>query len=349
MARAICAGVMLAAILLRICSCSNPESPQAGKDPRTYSWRIDTIYVPGREYTEMYSVWGFSPTDVYVGGSTPNYPGKLWHFGGTKWDAVPLWTDEGGPLTTRFGDIHDLHGTPDGNFYAVGSTGSGNAFMIRFNGSNWLDVTPSTRFLTRLHVQDPSTVWVGGVNGIALLFNGNSYNFTQMLLPLPIPPDANPFWICRSLTAHGTKPPIMLISAPLQAKNYYLEYVGGSWSVFDSAANEDQERVWYSPDGTLYAAGDRVRRRTANAWEDLPLELRAFGICGTSANNLFMVGTWGGKGRVFHFNGVNWYLYTQIELPNVVFYDCWANGTTIFAVGVVYSGYPRKSIVVQGS
>jgi hypothetical protein len=296
----------------------------------------------------MYHVWGFSERDVYIGGDTPSYPGKLWHFNGTKWEPVKLHADEGGPLT-HVGDISDLHGTPDGTLYATGYTGSLDAFMIRFNGSSWRDVSPaSTRPLQSVFISDASNVWVGGINGTLLHFDARFLRFTPYALPLDIPPDADPFYRCSSIAGDGSNPPVLLLAAPMQYERYYLfEFVGGTWNLFDSVYYEYRRRVWYSPEGTLYCVGDGVHRRSGNSWETFLPEFRAYSITGTSDKNLFVVGRRGVDARIYHFNGLSWYLYKEVELPNAVYYDCWTDGTSIFAVGVL-DGYPTKSVVVQG-
>ncbi|HED36957.1 MAG TPA: hypothetical protein ENI76_01720, partial [Ignavibacteria bacterium] len=73
-------------------SCSNgssPIQPQPPKDPRTYTWTADTLYLVGNAQTLMRRIWGSSPKDVYaVGWADRN--GPMWHYDGNKWTFVKL-------------------------------------------------------------------------------------------------------------------------------------------------------------------------------------------------------------------------------------------------------------------
>ncbi len=341
--------VPLALCALGAFGCKDDIVGTGPRDPRQYTWRIDTLSLMegGTGNTELTTVWGFSPTDVYVGGSTSGHHGKLWHFNGSTWEPVKLLVEEGGTLN-NIGDIEDLHGLPDGTLFAAGETASLDAFMLMFYHSYWLDVSPdSSRLLQSVFANDPSDVWVGGIQGDLFHFNG-SYRFTRSRLPLDIPPDANPLYNCYSITGVVGRPSVLLLYAPTQVERYYLfEFADTSWTQLDSVLNEYRRRVWYSPEGTLYCIGDGVHRRSGTSWEMTLADFRAFGICGTSDRDLFVVGRRGFDARVYHYNGADWYLYSQIETPNATYYDCWSDGTTVFAVGVL-NEYPRRSVVIQG-
>lgn len=55
------------------------------KDPRTYTWIIDTLAYPGSFQTSMQDIWGSSPNDVYVVGHNDRGFGKMFHFDGKQW------------------------------------------------------------------------------------------------------------------------------------------------------------------------------------------------------------------------------------------------------------------------
>lgn len=326
--------------------CKVTSFPGTPTEPRDYQWRIDTISVSDGGSTAMRAIWGFSSGDVYIGGNRVRITGKLWHYDGARWTPVRLSTTEGGPIAGGIGDISELHGTRDGTLYAVGPNVDLSAFMIRFRDGRWVDVSPdSTRLLVSVFAADADSVWVGGINGTLFRFDNRTFTFTPQQLPLDIPPEANPFWLCTSIAACEGKPPVLIVYRVQTSQYYLLECSGGSWVTFDSL-NRGRERLWYSPEGTLWAVGDGVHRRNGATWVSMYPELYVYGITGTSDRNLFVAGRFGTTGRVFHYDGIDWHLYTQVELPNAVFYDCWTNGTHLFVVGVL-DGYPAKSVVVQ--
>ena len=338
--------LLVAAVALGVNGCSGDSHPSAPTKPREYTWRVDTIYVPNSSSTEMYALWGFSTSDVYIGGDLRGYAGKIWHFDGARWTPLRLSTEEGGTIPSM-GNIRQLHGTNDGTLYGVGERGDFTAFMIRYRNGRWTDISPdSTRLLNSVFASDQSNVWVGGINGTVLHFDDNAWRFTPQALPLAIPPDADPFWVNRSLAGGVGNNPALLISVSLQSKYYFLELAGGAWRVFDSTDNT-RRQLWYSPEGTLWAVGYGVHRWKGDSWESMYPELSVFGISGTSDKNIFVVGRYGTTARVFHFDGNDWFRFEQAELPNATFYKCWTNGIGLFVVGVL-DGSPGKSIVLQG-
>jgi hypothetical protein len=85
--------------------------------------------------------------------------------------------------------------------------------------------------------------------------------------------------------------------------------------------------------------------RKNGAWVqlyDAKINLRS--ICGSSDENIFVVGDFG---TVPHFNGSNWWQLPVYNDPNLLFYDVWTDGSEVFIVGVT-SGYPEKSVVIHG-
>ena len=82
--------IILLAIILSGCR-KSPVEPVIPKDPRTYTWTIDTLSYPGSAQTIMQSIWGSSPSDVYVVGHNDGGYGKMYHFDGKMWTPVVLY------------------------------------------------------------------------------------------------------------------------------------------------------------------------------------------------------------------------------------------------------------------
>ncbi len=65
------------------CKKDSPEEPpkEIPKDPRTYTWTVDTIAYPGSFQTTMRAIWGSAPNDVYVVGHNERGGlGKMFHY-----------------------------------------------------------------------------------------------------------------------------------------------------------------------------------------------------------------------------------------------------------------------------
>ena len=100
-------------LTLQYCSSSTEPPIKPVKDPRTYTWTIDTLKISFQ--TDLGRIWGNSPNDVYIGGHNAGTPGSFWHYDGSNWSAVNL------PEYSY--DINGIYGFSAGDVWAVGSLG----------------------------------------------------------------------------------------------------------------------------------------------------------------------------------------------------------------------------------
>jgi hypothetical protein len=81
------------------------------------------------------------------------------------------------------------------------------------------------------------------------------------------------------------------------------------------------------------------------------IQVNTFGIAGTDDNNLFIVGAGFRDGLyygvVHHYNGSDWFQFSNLALIDVILYDVWTDGREVFAVGNT-TRFPQVSIVVHG-
>jgi hypothetical protein len=136
---------------------------------------------------------------------------------------------------------------------------------------------------------------------------------------------------------------------------YYLFHrQNGYWTTVDSAHSEPglQEdkwgiaALWTSPSGRVYSCGNGAYRLNGSAWDRLysyPAYLA--GISGSSDANIFVVGH---LSTVLHYNGADWYQFTQFKVGNVVYSGVWTDGKEVFIVGYTADGYPEKTVVLHG-
>jgi hypothetical protein len=111
------------------------------KNPREYTWTIDTLAYPGSFQTLMGDMWASSPSDVYVVGHNDQAFGKMYHYDGKGWT----------PVNTPFGaiDLGAIYGFSANDIWAVGERIDYNptpppnfldsSLIIHFDGSRWTE------------------------------------------------------------------------------------------------------------------------------------------------------------------------------------------------------------------
>jgi hypothetical protein len=317
------------ALLLVLCSScrdNEPVQPPTTKDPRTYTWTVDTIAAPGSLQTSMRDIWGSSPTDVYVVGHNETGYGKMYHYDGHAWNMVRLVTAEGGLIAGPI-DLSAITGFGPNNIYAVGerwysSTIPDSSLIIHFDGTSWREL-PLVRggILQAIGGGSPNDLWAGGSFGPSL------YHITNQLARLV-----------------GNDPSFQYASfAGVSASDVYaLAYqLDGTTPPFGNMG------LWIDQgSGQIYSVGDGgAFAKRQQGWEKLVDTQHGslLDIFGTSNMNIFTVGT----GRmVFHYNGTDWQRLTQLEsLTNSYYFSgVWTDGNEAFIVGT--NGY--MSFVLHG-
>jgi len=334
------------------------------KNPREYTWTIDTLAYPGSIQTLMYDVWASSPQDVYVVGHNERAGGRMWHYDGRAWTSVKLHILEGGPFT-NIGTLSGVQGFRSNDIFVTGEKVYQNtnpppnfldsSLVLRYDGTRWQEVKfERQRVLQSIWGRNPNDIWFGGINGT--LYHYDGVTMRKDSVPLLIPKDADPFYNFYSITGSHDGDVYMLLYAPyprLGGERYYIfARHTGTWVTIDSVFSSYRKRLWMSPSGSLYAVGHGVYRRVGNSWQQLfGDELNTFGIAGSEDNNMFIVGAGFRNGLyygvVHHYNGSAWFQFDNFLLPDVILYDVWTDGREVFAVGNT-TRFPQVSIVVHG-
>jgi len=157
--------------------CSSPTESFV-KDPRDYTWSVDTIQNPNPIAFQMLmsSIWGSSSSDVYVCGHTDAGP-NIYHYDGDKWAAIDL-RDYGlynGLRNKVYGfSEHDVWIAGGSAYSAEG--GYITSELIHYDGNTW----QSYEFETRSELEDvwgtsKHDLWACGENGIVIHKNGNEW------------------------------------------------------------------------------------------------------------------------------------------------------------------------------
>jgi hypothetical protein len=343
---------LLATLFLCSGGCKKePVGPTLPKNPREYAWTIDTLAYPGSLQTLMYAIWGSSSRNIYVCGHNDQRFAKMYHWDGRSWTNVKLDASEGGPLL-GVASLDAISGFDPNHVFAVGVSGQAlGAFLIQFNGSQWRRIAvPNGKGLLSVWVRSPSEVWIGGLDGFLARYNGSQfsrdtlrYTFDTTRMGIQI----------GQITGDATQTHLVLVVSPdtlISPMAYFYERVGSQWQIRDSSY--EYYKVFIDPAGSVYRYLYGIQRKTGNTWVTVLSDLRVGrqGMAASSASNVFAVGSAGGPspaGRVYHYNGSDWFEYSQLRLADVHFAAVWTDGREAFILGTT-SGFPMKTLVLHG-
>ncbi|MBI3578415.1 MAG: hypothetical protein HY276_01995 [Ignavibacteriales bacterium] len=294
----------------------------------------------------MRDIWASSPNDVYVVGHNERGFGKMFHFDGKNWKPVGLNPLEGGTIAGSI-DLTAIYGFHPNDIWAVGVrnyTDYGppqryldSSLVIHFDGRQWSEYKVNgDKILQSIWGNSSADVWAAGWN---MLYHFNGGTWKQFSISLPsqgiqfISINGNS---SNDVYMNGFRNDVV---QPVDTSALFLyHYNGNLWSVIDSVVRttgppEDEKfgHGLFAVNNTLFSAGYGVFKNTSGRWErmfyaDWPI-LR---IYGTSTSNLFAVGE---ESQVYHFNGVDWYRYSQFSGTEKYFSSVWTNGVEVFVVG----------------
>jgi hypothetical protein len=343
----------IAAIVQLSCE-KSPNGPEPVKDPRQYTWAIDTLTYPGSLQTSMRSIWGSSPKDVYVVGHNDRGFGKMYHYDGKSWKPVDL----------AFGaiDLSAVYGFAANDVWAVGERIDYNpnpppnfldsSLVIHFDGNQWRELRfPRQRGLTSIWGSGPNDIWIGGLFGTLYHYDGKIVKSDSV--PFPIPKAADFLYSFSSIVGGTSGEAYLLLSAPLPngADRFYLfRRQASTWVIADSVFSW-RSGLWVSPSGALYATGYGVHKRVGTSWLRVLDEITTTEIAGTGDDNFLVVGNspaGGLSGEVYHYNGTDWYQFKNLQFLNIQYSGVWTNGKEAFVIGVTFGGYPQKTIILHG-
>jgi hypothetical protein len=344
-------------------SCKDSPVEPPRKDPRTYTWTIDTLAYPGSFQTNMQDIWGSSPTDVYVVGHNDRNRGLMWHFDGAKWTDVKLSTTQGGNVQGPI-DLIAISGFASNDIWAVGKRLYDNptpppnfldsSLIIRFDGRQWREITlHEARSLNSIWGLSSSNLWSGGWTNKLFHYNGIVWQADS----LPVIVQSGGFFQINAIEGNYTGE--VFIAGNTHYNNlaktvfYFFRKKMQTWTMVDSFVVQPSHienkwgyvDLWTSPSGELYSCGRGIHKWNGTIWTQLfdhPNIL--YRIAGTSDNNIFVVGH---LGTVLHFNGRDWYQFKQFANPDAVLGGVWTDGTEVFVVGFT-AAYPQKTLIFHG-
>jgi hypothetical protein len=276
--------VPLVFILLQFGCNDNPVEPQF-KDPRSYTWTIDTLAYPGSFQTSMRDIWASSPRDVWIVGHNDQNRGLMWHYDGTNWTDVKLSTTQGGNIQGPI-DLSAIYGFGPDNIFAVGKRIYDNpkpppnfldsSLIIHFDGRQWREMrVENGRFLRAIWGSSPSQLWVGGVTTTVFQYDGASWKRDS----LPVVVQSDGFFVMEAF--EGTPSGDVFAignthhNSTATTIHYFFTRRENRWVVVDSffvapgriESSWGRQDLWVSPSGVLYSCGAGVHRWNGSRWE----------------------------------------------------------------------------------
>jgi hypothetical protein len=319
--------LILFLVLLDMSGCSNAIGPVSSepdlKDPRTYTWTIDTLfYSPtdqGIGQTIIKDLWGMNDTLVYAvccdgwGGN-----GALWKYDGRKWERIKLRINDGGPLTTRDFSLWTIKGFSEKDIYFFGEHEYANATPppnftfqacgFHYNGTVWEELTLPIGSTIRSAAGDsPSMIFCGGSNGELYQFDGSTWKVDTIKIPaiMNSPIDVH---VAGTTADNGT----LIQTTQYDSKNassYYrlFIYKERQISPIDSSLNTipwGGSSFWKSKEGNTFSCGKNgVYRLTSMKWTQFQsLSGVYYSINGINENHLFIAG----DDKIYFYDGSSW-------------------------------------------
>ncbi len=325
--------------------CANTIEPpiKPPKDPRQYTFTIDTLVPPETPQTVMMAMWGTSRNNLYIVGHNAGFGRSMYHYDGQKWSGVGLKLGEGGTVT-NIGTLNNIYGFAADDIYAVGDriyhepdppfTATDSSLILHFNGSVWIQMsTPPGRAIVGVWGIKPNDVWAGGTYGTLFHFDGVSWKRAT-----DFPTD---IWFARFAGISTNDVYALCYSIPDSTHVWHRYYTwhwnGSSWTLLDSFVENNNHKFGCDAlnviDGELYSAGLGVFKMSGSSWAKIysePIGTEFASVQGTSSNSIFAAG---GRGLLAHYNGINWYQYRQLSGLQMWFYGSWTDENELFVVG----------------
>ena len=310
-------------LILLSMSCRHSTQPEF-KNPTEFNWTIETLG------GQMLSIWGRSPTDIYIGGSSggPNF----YHFDGSSWTPVAF------SMVYYFGDIYGIMGFGR-DIYTVGanwgSWGRDSSIIMHFDGSRWAEQhVPSGRALYTIWGTSSNDIWTGGHAGTLYHSDGTKWSRVSI----------DPRLDTKSFAGLASDDIYLLGTLVNDPSNSYLDYWalyhydGARWRIIDSmsvATSQFGTRFGEAKlayiGGKLYSFGYGIFKMDNDGWHRVvSTDDILVSVYVPSANTAYATGN---GSLVYYFNGMTW---DQLTLPIDASHrltSVWSTSSETFIIG----------------
>ena len=321
------------------CKKEPPAQPPSLKNPRTYTWTVDTLSYAGSFQTLMTDIWASSPSNVYVVGfNDQGGRGTMFRYDGTRWQEINL-----GSIIIGGISLESIYGFAPNDVYAVGRRIYNNphpppnfldsSLIIHFDGVQWSEsVIQRGGLLKDVWGVSFTSIWTVGGNGTAYLFDGSRWERRRIRDDV----------FFQTITGRSASDVYALgykldVSPYDSIRSYVFHFDGQSWQLRDSLiANTfppvhsfGVADIWALSSTEVFSVGYGIFKKADNGWTKIFDDNTVVsGIGGNASRNIFAVGV-----GIYHFNGLNWYSYEQFRnFPGVIL-RVWVDTNEVFAVG----------------
>ncbi len=334
--------MLTASTLLFLQTCMDKGvDPPPPKDMRKLTWRVDTLYTPGAQ-TILTDVWGSSSKNVIALGWMSGRH-IVYRYNGSEWKVEPIPAPDP-PFDAL--DPRSVTGFGADDIILVGGelglregVAIDTAYVIRYNGTRWIKMgLPQGRGLFSVSSISSGEIWAGG-RDVVLHWNGVQWKQVQV----PLYPQGMQFLSIVALASNdvymnGFRNDVV---QPLDTTAYFLyHYNGTSWSIVDSVIQTVSSpfRSFGSQlrriNNSLFSANSGLWKRQGNGWITIR-ERDVFRVAGTNEKNMITIDS---GGKVYHYDGIDWYQFKQLENPDAELRGIWTDGNEVFIVGFIQGG-----------
>lgn len=317
-------------ITITIAQCSNPIEPPKPpfiKDPKDYTWTVDTLRYTSFDQTSMTSIWGDSPNDLYIVGQCSSIYGQMWHYDGKVWSPVSL------PFARR--RLTNIYGFSSKDIWTVGYEGqtpNDSSYILHYDGSSWKEVNINGgKYLQSIWGVSSSDIWTGGVNNI-FHFDGStwkrviSYDTSSNFQFLSIAGfSSNDIYFIKDDATHYPNSEYFLL----------YHYDGQTINLIDSTDNVANANlpkfgaILQVIDGSLYSSATGLFKRVGNKWNVVLANTKIFRVAGTSSSHIYAAGS--GE-TIYYYNGTEWQNLIPVVGFDVPIYGIMVFDTEVFIV-----------------
>lgn len=356
--------VIITAIFILYSCKDNGTQPPPTKSVRDYTWTADTLAYEGSAQTLMRSIWGSSANDIYICGHNDRSKGNLWHYNGTKWESADIFKT----IESTANTLYEVSGTSPNNVWVVGAKVKENpnpppnflnqSFIIQYDGSKWIEHKVNTNSAVySVYAARANDVWACGADGIVYHYNGGSWDIDTIKIPL----ENNSNFQLKSIVVDNSTEYLLgikVIENGLKLVDYFYQRNEGTWSVIDSFVTDSQNliqkwgglKLYSSSVGKLYSYGiGGIFEWKGNEWvQTYKVSAAIEGMGDKGENDILAVGS---RGKVYHYNGSNWQELIGFYSGNsndIEYTGSWVDDNEAFIIGLDFSGYPQRTIVLHG-